>query len=293
MTEHEIEQKPETVPAATSAKRSDRKGRRLAATVGAVVAVAALMAASTVGYLYATTPVTVREPLMEHYHFRMQVVIDGKAENFGSDKYQAGYSKDNCNALLTDSPIHFHDNKDQFVHIHWEGMTGGQVLKHFGWNFIGGPDGAHGYRFDAGNRLVKVPIHGKDLPTRPDDTQYFVYVRNGEGYTEKKWQDFLDQDLEKFFGVTSNFPAHKLNQEKRKSSLDSLRQWIAPTAYAHNGEDHGTPGEAASHDQTELKRINNLLGDVVIFVQKERPGESQITERFGKLEPLTDSTCGG
>ena len=234
---------------------------------------------------------------MEHYHFRMQLLVEGKAENFSSGKYQAGYSKDNCNALLTDSPIHFHDNKDQFVHIHWEGMTGGQVLKHFGWNFIGGADGAHGYRFDAGHRLSKVPIHGNDLPAHSSAGNYYVYVRNGDAFIEKKFLDFIDQDLEKFFGVTSNFPAHKLNQEKRRSDLESLRddlrQLITPTAYAHNGTDHVSGEEAASHDASELQRINNLLGDVVIFSQKDRPSDGQIMDRFSKLEPLTDSTCGG
>lgn len=176
-------------------------------------------------------------------------------------------------------------------------MTGGQVLKHFGWNSIGGAGGAHGYRFDADHPLSKVPIHGNDLPARPGEASQYVCIKNGDAFIEKKFQDFLDQDLEAFFGVTSNFPAHKLNQDKRKSNLESmrgdLRQLIAPTAYADNGAGHTTDEESASHDGAELQRINNLLGDVVIFSQKDRPSEAQIKDRFNRLEPLTESTCGG
>jgi hypothetical protein len=265
--------------------------RKILAAAGIILVTAAVIAGGYSGYVFASSPVTIREPLLEHYHFRMQVLVNGQPENFGQDKYQTGYAKDNCNAVLPDHPIHFHDKKDQMVHIHWEGMTGGQVLKYYGWNFIGGTRGSLGYRFDDGQRFKKVPVHGMILPAIPSDAAFHVYVRDGESYKEKKFDDFTHQDLEQFFGVTSNFPAHKLNQEKRKSLLDTMHHALVPTASAHDGADHNTG--TAHGDEAELKKINNLIGDVVIFAQKDKPTDAQIKDRFAKMEPLSDSTCGG
>lgn len=243
------------------------------------------------GFAYARSPEVVRKPLMEHYHFRLQLLVDGKAVNFADKKFQKGYSKDQCNAGLNSDPFHFHDGKDQFVHVHWEGMTGGQWMKYYGWNYIGGPSGALGNRYDETSilRPQEVPIHGKDLPTVPDGSTFYVYTGDEKSYKSHSFDDWKNQDLEKFFGRTSNFPAHKENMEKRKSGLVDQ---LFPPAYAHGDEDHGD----APHGESEverLTRINNLEGNVVIFVQKQKPSDAQIKERFNKLAPLTDSTCGG
>jgi len=241
--------------------------------------------AMVASFVYAVSPAVIREPLMEHYHFRMQIVVNGKAENFAEKKYQTGYSKDQCNASLPEQPIHFHDNKDQFVHIHWEGMTGGMVLKYYGWNYIGGLHSALGYKLDDLTDIQKVTTHGDYLPDIPKHSKSYVYIGDEKGYQKKSFKDFVSKDLEDFFGKTSNLPAHELNKQQR-SLLDTL----FPKAYAHNGEDHST---AVETDQERLTRINNLIGNVVIFVQKDEPTDAQIKTRFTMLEPLSDSTCGG
>ncbi len=255
--------------------------KKVGMTIGLAIAIVGVY----IGYTYASSPISIREPLLEHYHFRMQVIVDGKPENFADAKYQAPYSKDNCNAALPSNPIHFHDKRDQFVHIHWEGVTGGQVLKYYGWNLIGGLKGSLGSRFDDLPKLQKVPIHGAVLPAIPGDANFFVYIQKDGKAIEKKFEDFTRQDLEQFFGTTSNFPAHKLNQEKR-SLLDSVRNALIPKAQAQDS--HASP-----HGETDLKRINNLVGDVALFVQKDKPSERQVKDRFDDLVPLGDSTCGG
>jgi hypothetical protein len=245
---------------------------------------------SYAGYIYAASPVVIRNPKMEHYHFRMQILVNGKAEDFSSKTYQTGYAKDNCNANLPEQPIHFHDNKDQFTHIHWEGMTGGMVLKYYGWNFIGGMDNALGYKLDNLKDPQKVTTHGDYLPEIPKDGKFYIYTGDEKSYQEKNFDDFKKQDLEQFFGKTSNSPAHELNKQQ-----SSLLDGLFPKAYAHGDEDHGTPSTtpAPETEVEKLTRINNLLGNMVIFVQKDTPTDAQIKERFNKLEPLSDSTCGG
>ena len=241
------------------------------------------------GYIYAASPDVVRNPKLEHYHFRMQILVNGKAEDFSSKAYQTGYAKDQCNASLPEQPIHFHDNKDQFTHIHWEGMTGGMVMKYYGWNYIGGMKNALGYKLDDLQDIQKVTTHGNYLPTKPEASQLYVYIGNEAGYKERTFDDWKSQDLEKFFGVTSNSPAHDINQGKT-----SLINKVFPKAYAHNGEEDGNDGEPGEEtEEEELTRINNLLGNVVIFAQKDKPTDQQIKDRFNDLEPLSDSTCGG
>lgn len=257
------------------------------------------------GYIYAASPEVIRSPKMEHYHFRMQILVNGKAEDFDTKAYQTGYAKDQCNANLPEQPIHFHDNKDQFTHIHWEGMTGGMVMKYYGWNYIGGVGGSLGYKLDDLSDIQEVTTHGNYLPTVPGDAKFYVYTGDETTYKERRFDDWKNQDLEQFFDKTSNFPGHKINKGEEVSFLDAL----FPTASAH-----GTPDDADGDDgadlnpgavrppsasavpeseEQKLTRINNLIGNVVIFVQKDAPTDQQIKDRFNKLEPLTDSTCGG
>lgn len=271
-------------------KTAKRRGLGKRFKIAAIILTALLLVPlSYAGYIYAASPAVIREPKLEHYHFRMQVLVNGKAENFAEDKYQQDYAKDQCNANLPEQPIHFHDGKDQFTHIHWEGMTGGMVMKYYGWNYIGGINKALGYKLDDLGDIQKVNTHGNFLPAVPDDAKFYIYTSNENDYQEKSFDDWVNQDLEQFFGTTSNFPAHE--QNKKTSLLDK----IFPKASAHGTEDHSN-SQGASGSETEeekLTRINNLLGNVVIFVQQNEPTSEEIEARFNDLEPLTDSTCGG
>lgn len=275
----------------SNSTRKMKFGKRfkLIACIVLILAFIPLMFAT---YVYAASPAVIRNPKLEHYHFRMQILVNGKAEDFSSKAYQTGYAKDQCNANLPEQPIHFHDNKDQFTHIHWEGMTGGMVMKYYGWNYIGGMSNALGYKLDNLKDLQKVTTHGNYLPAVPNDATFYVYTGDENSYKERTFNDWKSQDLETFFGTTSNFPAHDINKGKPTSLLDK----VFPKAYAHgtaNDED-GNDGSAKPETEQEKRtRINNLVGNIVIFVQKDKPTDQQIKDRFNDLEPLADSTCGG
>jgi hypothetical protein len=115
---------------------------------------------------YAFSPAAIRHPARTHFHFRLQVINGGTPVNFAEDKFQTPFDTDNCSAALTREPIHFHDQLDQFVHIHWAGMTGGLLLKNYGWNFISGPDDTLGYRFDQFPRPARPPRAHRLRPRR-------------------------------------------------------------------------------------------------------------------------------
>src|SRR6478752_3561303 len=138
----------------TETTRRQKRWHPILSAVAAAFAVLLVLVGSFYGYAFASTPLNIRQPLLEHYHFRLQIIVDGKPVNFASSAFQEGYSKDNCNVGLTSHPFHFHDGKNQVTHVHWEGMTGGQLLKYYGWNYIGGRDNSLGFRMDNLPKLV-------------------------------------------------------------------------------------------------------------------------------------------
>lgn len=233
-----------------------------------------------VGYAYISTPNLIRNPAFQHYHFRLQVLVDGKAVNFASNDFQEVAGHDVCTAQLTRDPVHFHDLNSQMVHIHWAHMTGGLMLKYYGWNYYGGLHGTLGFRFDQFPKLSNVPIHGNALPSVPKGDNFYVFTGDQHNYKERTFHDFVHQDLETFFGKKSNLPTGTT------SFLDKL----FPKAYA----DTTLPASPTIQPtDAQLQRLNNLIGNVVIFVQKSHPSTKQVQDRFNQLAPLPMSTCAG
>lgn len=235
--------------------------------------------ASLAAFMFAVSPAAIRAPKLDHAHFRLALIANGVAVDFGSEPFQK-QSQAYCTDDLSEDPIHFHDNKNQFVHLHWKGMTGGLVLKNYGWNMIGGPNNILGYRLDRLPPSNTVPVYGDVLPTLPSNAKLWVYTGTGDSYQLHSAQDFLFKDLETFFGRQSTVGAHK---------ADFWRDLLFAPATAHDGTMHATDEKS----QAELSEINNLLGDVVIFAQADKPQDKRIREVFQTLEPLTESTCGG
>lgn len=398
------------------------------------------------GFVLIITPTNLAFPKMDHAHFRLQFVFLGQGEDFGSPRYQVDYIKDVCSGALTESPIHFHDNLDQMVHLHWQKITGGQVLKFYGLNKIGGFDGSMGYKIDQSLKFqlpINIPIHNMGLPKGRGGDQFFVYTGGQNGFVKRKMEDFLWQDLETFLGQNSiireqnakqtflesdkqnenyaktvkltdfnsnsqksvsnskireNSPIQNLanpktdpnkienwqkensnaetknsqkNQNLENSKTIDFNNFWKNTGNvpvdAHVIQSYATLTESEQHEanekmeikekaeidrknnqvnsqnisslalqnsqklasqnlttnsgssqistknsqdsnqnlqsslstnssqktEEELKKINNLLGNIVIFVQPNEPTTDQIQARFNKLLPLGDSVCGG
>lgn len=256
-------------------------------TVGLLVAAILLLAGGTYGYLYVTSPGNIRHPSFDHYHFRTQIVVDGQPVDFSRQEFQEDTSTNttSCSIALNGTPIDFHDNEDQMTHIHWGGITGGQFLKYYGWNLNGGESDALGRRYDQGMmRMHQVNIKGAVLPEIPEDANFYVYTGDESGYEQKSWEDFLSLDLEDFFGKQSNISGN----ETTLNIFDLFTQKVFAHGVVEDGHD-----ENGETDELTLERINNLIGNIVIFVQVEAPSSEQIQERFNNLVPLHESTCGG
>jgi hypothetical protein len=242
---------------------SNNRGIRLLRLVTGVLVFVFVITLAAISFMYFTTPPALRRPTTEHFHFRMDLVIAGKSVNFADDKYQTDYMTDSCSALLTKQPVHFHDHTNQFVHIHWASITGGEVLKDYGWNLIGGFSNTLGLRFDRGNIFRRTPIHGDDLPALPEGAKEYIYVGDATNYTERTWSSFVEQPLPVFF----------------RAPLD--------------GHSNETEVTATSTDEQKLVQLNHVIGSTVIFVQSGRPTDAQIKDHFTHLEPLPLTQCAG
>jgi hypothetical protein len=208
--------------------------------------------------LYFMSPAAIRNPSSTHFHFRIQVIQDGQAVNFAQDKFQTEFSKDICTAALTKEPFHFHDHEDQFAHVHWDHMTGGLLLKDYGWNLVGGLSGVLGYRFNGLQMPQAVPVHGRALPPLKSGDKYWVYVGTADSQRQASWSDFLHRDLRDFFG-----------------SANATDEVIGAT------------------ESVDLARLNHVVGSAVIFAQPNQPTADQVKDRFAHLLPLPESQCAG
>jgi hypothetical protein len=252
--------------------------------------------------VYSLTPSYLRKPQVAHHHFRLQLIIEGNKVNFADSGYQETYEKNICSGGLTKTPLHFHDGQDQIVHIHWADLTGGDVLKYYGMNRVGGFDDTLGYRIDKSNWPEKINIKGKIIPS--SNKEMFVYTGTDEEYTKREAKNFLNKDLESFFGKKSKITQAQ-EAEKTSSILDNL--WSLKTEAHGNGDGHDynvsdtakpvattdSNGNKTAPTQEELEDINDLIGNVVIFIQDSEPTNEQVKDRFDHLQALQPSVCGG
>lgn len=268
-------------------------------------------------FLFVINPSVIRSPKVAHHHFRMQLYVEGANVNFSGGDFQETFEKGICDGGITDTPIHVHDNKDQYIHIHWKNITGGQVLKYYGLNRTDIIDDFMGVTFrENWYKPELLEVRSKGIPK--SSKNIFIYqVKDGEAVKRDK-NDFLYQDLEKFFGQKSS-----LTLEQEDAKTDSSLFGIKALAHGIAREDlpAGIPGQTNETqitgtseggdpliirpveqeiqtvkivtDEKELKKLNDVIGDVIIFVQDEEPTSEQVNDKLDDFVQLEASSCGG
>jgi hypothetical protein len=203
-------------------------------------------------------------PKKDHSHFRIKYIFNGQEENFGGPRYQTDYTKDVCGGTLTEAPLHFHDNKTDYQHEHWARMTGGQMLKFYGFNYIGGLNGYMGFELDKFPQIIPVPIHSNSLPQPRTNDKFWIYTGiekpNNSGNWEVKnrtFEEFVNQDFETFFGKESQ---ERKDIEKYGVSYLNILESIK--AQAHGGVEHKTLNEEQKHllevgEKANTEKLNN------------------------------------
>lgn len=256
--------------------------------------------------VYGATPENIRNPEFEHLHFRMQLFIDGKYVDFSQPEFQEEYVKGTCTTDLTETPIHFHDGVDQLVHIHWKGITGGQVLKYYGLNYVGGFNDTLGYANtpDSGFWPKRIAIKDKLLNKPSAGKKAHIYVV--EDYESKKLvkkslDKFLNKSIEEFFGKTSTIQS---NNSNKLTNPFAIKANAHITDTPHDHDENGQPvddkktettsnSDKKALSQEELKEVNNLVGDVLIYFQNDVPTNEELGSQMEEFKDLQPSVCGG
>jgi hypothetical protein len=226
------------------------------------ILVICLAFALSYGWMYIKTPAPLRKPQSAHYHLRLQIINNGKPVEFGKENFQTPYDKYSCSVNLPEEPIHLHDNINQFVHIHWQGITGGMILKNYGWNEIGDKDDVLGYRFDQSWWPHTITIHGNMLPQRLSSAHFYLYTGDQTSHRLRNWPVFLNEDLELFFNDSANLET-------------------------------GITEATSTTSDTEHTRVKHMIGNAILFVQENPPTETEVQSYFNNLIPLPESICGG
>jgi hypothetical protein len=227
-----------------------------------VISIALIAGLSYSTLRFALSKDNVSFPKKDHSHFRVKYIFNGQEENFGSPRYQTDYTKDICNGTLTESPLHFHDNKTDYQHMHWARMTGGQMLKFYGLNYIGGINGYMGFELDKFPQIVAVPTHSNSLPQPRPNNKFWVYtgLENTDGswaIKSKTFEEFINQDFETFFGKES-----QVRKDIEKYGVSYMNILDSVKAQAHSEVEHKTLNEEQKHnlelgEKANTEKLNN------------------------------------
>jgi hypothetical protein len=228
----------------------------------AILGVIIILGLSYSAIRFALSKENVSFPKKDHAHMRIKYIFNGQEENFGSPRYQTDYTKDICNGSLTESPLHFHDNKTDYQHLHWAKVTGGQFFKFYGINKIGGLDDTMGFKIDKLLEIKKVPIYGKHLPEPRTNDKYWIYTgiekAGNWDVKTKTLEEFVNQDFETFLGSES-----QVRKDEEKYGTGYLNLLDGVKAQAHSGVEHKDITEEQKHllelgEKANTELLNNL-----------------------------------
>jgi hypothetical protein len=220
-------------------------------------------------------------PVGTYYRIRLQVIIDSIPVNFSEGSFKSqGSNTDPCGEKLTKEPVYIETDKSQILRVHWEGITGGEILKYFGLNYIGGFDDTLGYRFDKAPSISPIKIHGSNISKPNINNKMYIYKGNQQDFFQVEQQDFLFQDLEFI-----------LKKSKIRQKHDSLNKNSIFGNIPVFGENSDQLNLNPQFTEGQLNELNNLIGNLVVFIQPGKPTTDQVAERFSKLEPLSSTVC--
>ena len=182
----------------------------------------------------------------------------------------------------------FHRGQDQWLHLYWQGLSGGSLLRNYGYQNTSPFEGYLGVDLREFPKIKPVPIHTDLLPEPTSAEQLYVYSGNENGYRRRDVTAFINQDLEQFLkpsvdSQVSTFP----------NQLDTLLQAPARPAGPKKEEDLES-FLAAPKDRgfliTDLSSVK-FLGNIVVFLQDKEPTSAAVSQRFSTLNQNPPFAC--
>lgn len=223
------------------------------------------------------SPLAVTFPRGTEYALRFQMVVEGQLVDFSQPAYQTELDERICSEL-SQRPVAFHGGQNQWLHVYWQDLSGGTILRNYGYKNFPPFENYLGVRADNFPQFEPVAIHGNALPETDPSSQLYVYTGDQFGYTRRDESLFLEQPLEEFLReVIPGTPMNSLGIEGR--------------AQTEEAEPAAGPTLERNLETSKRGRPLDILGNVVVFVQAREPSEQQIIERFLTLTANQPVTC--
>jgi hypothetical protein len=231
---------------------------------------------STMGLFAFTTFVSrpyFNNPQFTNYHLRLQLVYDGQLIPFTNQNIQEINEFKVCDLSLLTKPIYQNSFNSELFQVNWEGITGGEILKYYGLNLVGGSDNTLGYRFSGLSKPQAIETL-KGISVKPTKQQKtFVYQNRQDGYTKIDPLDFLFKDIEVVVKKSNIRLQREQSQPNNFFGIKTLAQSEKPVVQQQEFE-------------SNLSLDYDLIGNVVVFVEDSEPSEDRIIDRFNNFIPL-------
>jgi hypothetical protein len=232
---------------------------------------------SVVGLFSLTTYISrpyFNNPQLTNYHLRLQLIFNGQLLPLTSQNIQEINEFKVCDLRLINKPIYQNIFNSQLFQVNWEGITGGEILKYYGLNLVGGSDDILGFRFKSLAKPQAIEtLKGINVKTTKQQ-KTFVYQNRQDGYTKIDPLDFLFKDIE-LVVKKSNI---RLNREQSQPNnifgIKTFAQVEKPVIQQQEFE-------------SKLSLDYDLIGNVVVFVGDSEPAEEVIIDRFNNFIPLS------
>jgi hypothetical protein len=212
-------------------------------------------------------------PQFTNYHLRLQLIYSGELTPFAKQTIQEINEFKVCDLSLLTKPVYQNTFNSQLFRVNWEGITGGEILKYYGLNLVGGPNDILGYRLKGFSIPQAIQTKNK-INTKPAKQQKtFVYQNRQDGYAKIDPLDFLYKDIELVL---------------KKSNIRLQREESQPAgvlgvkAFAQDEK----PIVQQQEFESKLSLDYDLIGNVVVFVADLEPTEDVIIDRFNNFIPL-------
>lgn len=220
-------------------------------------------------------------PRYEYAHIRMRLFVQGTEVDVQDLFSEYTLYRGACSGDVQRAPMSSVKKDPHSVRLMWKGLTGQDLFTFLGIAAHHQPvPKSLGYALGAPfPTSVPIPAHTQTLP-EATNTNTFIFVRSGEGFIERPLSWWLKNSLEKNMGRNSQI---KLT-------------WSTDIASAHEEETEintsSTDPFVLAQEQEEARMLNNILGDVVIFLDEpERPSDKEIENIFSTFPLITGGLC--
>jgi hypothetical protein len=234
------------------------------------------------GFLFVTVfHVRLFIPRYEYAHVRMRI-FTGTKEIDVRDVF-SGYTffRGACSGVVQSDPFGTVKKDPHSIRLMWKGLTGRDVFMYLGIRTNKKPQSdtlGYAFHFPQFTKIVS-PSRAISLPEATPETA-FIFVRSGDGFIERSLSTWLHGSLETNLGRNSQI---KLS-------------WFSSIAFAHEEETEINTSSANPfiivQEQEEARVLNNILGDMVIFLnQNTRPTNEEIEAIFNSFPLITGGLC--